>query len=44
LANLEDVPAIPFNIMSHWGNDGRIVPEAPVYSPFIRRRQRLPLE
>ena len=30
--------------MAHWGEDGRIVSEAPVYSPFIRRKQSLPLE
>ena len=44
LARLEDVPAIPFNTMAHWGKDGRITPEAPVYSPFIRRKPRLSLE
>jgi NAD(P)H dehydrogenase (quinone) len=44
LAELEDVPAMPFNTMSHWGDDGHITPEAPVYSPFIRRKQRLALE
>jgi NAD(P)H dehydrogenase (quinone) len=44
LAKLEDVPAIPFNAMAHWGEDGRITPEAPVHSPFIRRKQRLQLE
>jgi len=44
LAKLDDVPAIPFNTMSHWGEDGRITPAAPVYSPFIRRKQRLALE
>ena len=44
LARLEDVPVIPFNTMAHWGEDGRIVSEAPVYSPFIRRKQSLPLE
>ena len=44
LAKLEDVPVIPFNTMAHWGQDGRITPEAPVYSPFIRRKQRLSLE
>jgi NAD(P)H dehydrogenase (quinone) len=44
LAKLEDVPAIPFNTMSDWGDDGRIVPDAPVFSPFIRRNRRLPLE
>jgi uncharacterized protein (DUF1330 family) len=37
-------PAIPFNTMSDWGDDGRIVPDAPVFSPFIRRNRRLPLE
>jgi NAD(P)H dehydrogenase (quinone) len=44
LAKLEDVPVIPFNTMSQWGDDGRITPEAPVYSPFMRRKQRLELE
>ena len=44
LAKVEDVPAIPFNTMAHWGEDGRIIPEAPVYSPFIRRKRRLSLE
>lgn len=44
LARLEEVPAIPFNTMAQWGNDGRIIPEAPVHSPFIRRKQRLALE
>jgi NAD(P)H dehydrogenase (quinone) len=44
LAKLEDLPVIPFNTMAHWGKDGRVVPEAPVYSPFIRRKQRLSLE
>jgi NAD(P)H dehydrogenase (quinone) len=35
---------IPFNRMADWGEDGRIVPGAPVYSPFIRRKRRLQLE
>jgi NAD(P)H dehydrogenase (quinone) len=35
---------IPFNRKDEWGADGRIVPGAPVYSPFIRRKQHLPLE
>jgi NAD(P)H dehydrogenase (quinone) len=30
--------------MAHWGEDGHITPQAPVYSPFIRRKQRLALE
>jgi len=35
---------IPFNRKSEWGADGRIVPGAPVYSPFIRRKRHLELE
>jgi NAD(P)H dehydrogenase (quinone) len=37
-------PAIPFNRKAEWGADGRIVPGAPVYSPFIRRKPQLDLE
>jgi NAD(P)H dehydrogenase (quinone) len=37
-------PTIPFNRKDEWGEDGRIVPGAPVYSPFIRRKQHLELE
>ena len=44
LMDLDRRAAIPFNRMAEWGSDGRIVAEAPVYSPFIRRRQRLELE
>lgn len=35
---------IPFNRKAEWGPDGRILPGAPVYSPFIRRKQHLDLE
>jgi putative NADPH-quinone reductase len=35
---------IPFNRMEDWGEDGRIRPGAPVFSPFVRRKQRLDLE
>lgn len=35
---------IPFNRMAEWGKDGRIVPGAPVHSPFVRRKQHLELE
>jgi len=35
---------IRFNRKDEWGTDGRIVPGAPVYSPFIRRRRHLDLE
>lgn len=34
----------PFNKMAELGTDGHIVPDAPVHSPFIRRRQKLALE
>ena len=30
-------PAVPFNRMADWGADGRIKPDAPVHSPFIRK-------
>ena len=44
LSQVETIPAIPFNQMAHWGSDGRITPDAPVYSPFIRRKPQLNLE
>jgi NAD(P)H dehydrogenase (quinone) len=44
LSQVEKIPSIPFNQMAHWGSDGRITPDAPVYSPFIRRKPQLPLE
>ena len=34
----------PSVVQAEWGADGRIVPGAPVYSPFIRRKQHLDLE
>lgn len=43
LLHLEEVPLLPFNRMADWGRDGRIVPGAPVHSPFIRRRRNLDL-
>lgn len=43
LRRVAERPAIPFNRMSEWGPDGRIVPEAPVYSPFMRRKRELNL-
>ena len=36
--------AIPFNRKAEWGPDGRLVPGATVYSPFIRRKEHLDLE
>ncbi|MBO6559516.1 MAG: NAD(P)H-dependent oxidoreductase [Nisaea sp.] len=44
LTGLDGRPVIPFNRKAEWGEDGRIVPGAPVYSPFIRRRRELELE
>jgi NAD(P)H dehydrogenase (quinone) len=35
---------IPFNHMAEWGDDGRILPAAPVYSPFVRSKKRLKLD
>ena len=46
-ANLQDLDRraiVPFNRKAEWGADGRIMPHAPVYSPFIRRKQHLDLE
>jgi NAD(P)H dehydrogenase (quinone) len=41
---LDRVPEVPFNQMAHWGSDGRIVSDAPVYSPFIRHSEKLEIE
>ncbi|HVO01392.1 MAG TPA: NAD(P)H-dependent oxidoreductase [Candidatus Cybelea sp.] len=44
LSAIETEPALPFNRMAEWAPDGRISPSAPVYSPFIRHREKLKLE
>lgn len=44
LDNLDHSALIAFNQMSEWGTDGRVVPGAPVHSPFVRHRQHLQLE
>jgi len=44
LHNLDSIPSIPFNKMAHWGADGLITPDSPVYSPFIRRKKTLQIE
>jgi NAD(P)H dehydrogenase (quinone) len=44
LGDLAARPVIPFNRMREWGADGRILPDAPVYSPFIRRRRTLAID
>ncbi|MFO1062005.1 MAG: NAD(P)H-dependent oxidoreductase [Dongiaceae bacterium] len=43
LRRLEESRMIPFNRMAEWGADGRIRPEAPAYSPFVRHRRELDL-
>ena len=42
--SLDRRAAIPFNRMAEWGANGRIVAEAAVHSPFVRRKQDLDLE
>lgn len=44
LIEIDTRAVIPFNRMADWGADGRIKPDAPVYSPYIRRLKDLPLE
>jgi NAD(P)H dehydrogenase (quinone) len=44
LGDLDAIPHIPFNRMAHWGADGHITADAPVYSPFVRRKRDLDLE
>jgi NAD(P)H dehydrogenase (quinone) len=44
MADVDARPVIPFNRMAEWQSSGRIAHDAPVYSPFIRHRQRLDLE
>jgi NAD(P)H dehydrogenase (quinone) len=43
LTRLDARPRVQFNRMAEWGADGRIRPEAPVYSPYIRHRRDLDL-
>jgi NAD(P)H dehydrogenase (quinone) len=42
--NLDAIREVPFNKMSEWGADGRIVPTAPAYSPYIRHNETLKLD
>jgi NAD(P)H dehydrogenase (quinone) len=44
LPRVDERATILFNRKAEWGSDGRIVPGAPVHSPFIRRKQHLELE
>ena len=43
LRQIDERPKVSFNRMSEWGADGRIKPDAPVYSPYIRHRRDLDL-
>jgi NAD(P)H dehydrogenase (quinone) len=38
LANLDAIPAIQFNAAEDWDEHGKLKPQAPVHSPFIRHR------
>ena len=40
---IDQSPTIPFNRMSEWGDLGRMKPDAPAYTPFIRHREKLDL-
>jgi len=44
LRNVDQRPTLSFNKMAEWGEDGRIKPDAPLYSPFIRRKEHLDLD
>lgn len=44
LTHLDGVPEVPFNRMADWGSNGRIKPDAPVHSPYIRHRRDLDLD
>jgi NAD(P)H dehydrogenase (quinone) len=44
LAGLDQRRTVPFNRMAEWGTNGRIVADAAVHSPFVRRKQHLDLE
>ncbi|MBK6602681.1 MAG: NAD(P)H-dependent oxidoreductase [Betaproteobacteria bacterium] len=44
LQRLDRIETVPFNRMADWGGDGRVKPEAPAFSPFIRKKQQLVLE
>ncbi len=43
LKSIHDLPDIPFNTMSEWGEDGRIVKSASAHSPFVRHKKKLDL-
>jgi NAD(P)H dehydrogenase (quinone) len=43
LTALDDRPVVPFNRKAEWGPDGRIKPDAPAHSPFMRHRETMEL-
>jgi NAD(P)H dehydrogenase (quinone) len=43
IPNALERPTLRFNRMDEWGADGRIVSDAPVHSPFVRRIKDLDL-
>lgn len=44
LQGIEAEKPIPFNKMADWGDDGRIKPDAPAHSPYIRHRDKLEID
>jgi len=44
LRSIDGAPAVRFNPHEDWDADGRLKPNAPVYSPFIRHRREPILE
>lgn len=41
LQRLDETPELPFNTAEHFGDDHRLKPDAPVYSPYVRHRREL---
>lgn len=44
LETMDAAAEVHFNQMAHWGDDGRIISTAPVYSPYIRHNQKLKID
>jgi NAD(P)H dehydrogenase (quinone) len=44
LLNIHDWPIVPFNSPNDWDENGKLKPNAPAYSPFIRHREVLELK
>jgi len=43
LLHIDDAPTVPFNSADDWDENGKLKPEAPTYSPFIRQKKTLEL-